>query len=67
MSNRAVVWATSLVGACWLIVIAHQLGWSVIDPQKHDFWRATLYTAYPTVFVTTGAFLAAVLLLALKK
>ena len=68
MSNQVITWGLSLVGACWVIVIAHQVGWPNLDPQQHDFWRATLYIAYPTVFVTTGALIAAFLLaLAGKK
>ena len=62
MQNQFVVWAISIVAACWIIVIAHQVGWPAIDPKEYGAWRAALYIAYPTVFVTTGALVAAILL-----
>ena len=66
MSYQLVYWAICIVVACWIIVIGHQVGWSLIDPQTHDFWRATLNIAYPVVFVSTAAFIVAAVL-AIKK
>ena len=62
MSNQVITWGLCFAAACWVIVIAHQVGWPALDPVQYGFWRATLYIAYPTVFVTTGALIAAILL-----
>ena len=67
MANSLATWAICMVLACWVIVIAHQLGWSLIDPQRYDFWRATLYLAYPTIFVSTGALVVAILLALVQR
>ena len=67
MQNSAIMWVVSIVLACWVIVIGHLLGWSVIDPERYGIWRSTLYIAYPVAFMSVAVLGAAVLLAVFKK
>lgn len=67
MQSGILPWAICIVLACWVIVIAHLLGWSVIDPERYGIWRASLYIAYPVAFMSAATVGAALLLAAFKK
>ena len=55
------------VSFSWAVVIMHQTGWPGLDPAEIGYWWGALLLAYPTVLITTGAFVAALLLAVFKK